>query len=495
MTGDGITRRQAIVLGSLGVGAVVVGGAGFALTGLPAADPDDAGEGGGGDASGPADTVASWKEPEVLTSSDGVLDLDLAVAETDVVVGGATVRMMTYNGTVPGPTLHLRAGDRLRVRLENGLGSPTNLHTHGLHVSADGNSDNPFVNIAPGEAFSYEIELPPDHPSGVFWYHPHHHGTVADQLFAGLYGAIVVDDEDWSAASPRVAVVSDVSIDGGAVAAVTRADRMLGRTGEILLTNGVPSPVLRGPAGEPQRLLVVNACASRYLDLRMEGLDALVRGVDSARWEAPASSDRLLLAPGNRADIVVTMPAAPAELIAAEHARGRAGGGMMGGGSAVSPEAVVLVLQPDAAAPAPALAPVAPGAWADLRGASIDAARTVTMTMGMGGGAGMRFLLDGRSFAPGRVDQSVRIGTVEEWTIVNSSPMSHPFHLHVWPMQVVALDGVEVAGTDVRDVVDVPAGSSATVRIAFDAFPGRTVYHCHILDHEDLGMMAVVEAG
>jgi len=109
--------------------------------------------------------------------------------------------------------------------------------------------------------------------------------------------------------------------------------------------------------------------------------------------------------------------------------------------------------------------------------------------MGMGMGGGMTFLIDGREFDPDRVDQTVDIGTVEEWTLVNATMMDHPLHLHIWPMQLVDHDGV-----DVRDVVNVPAGRSVKVRIAFDRFPGRTVYHCHILDHEDLGMMGVIQA-
>jgi len=105
--------------------------------------------------------------------------------------------------------------------------------------------------------------------------------------------------------------------------------------------------------------------------------------------------------------------------------------------------------------------------------------------------AAMTFDFDGRPFDADRVDQDVSLGTVEEWVLENASPMHHPFHLHTWPMQVMdATPGV----VDVRDVVDVPAGATVTVRIAFDRFAGVTVYHCHILDHEDLGMMGVVEA-
>jgi FtsP/CotA-like multicopper oxidase with cupredoxin domain len=137
----------------------------------------------------------------------------------------------------------------------------------------------------------------------------------------------------------------------------------------------------------------------------------------------------------------------------------------------------------------------------DLRGTEPVARRRLLFSMGMGGGAGgggmggMRFLIDGREFDPDRVDQEVTLGSVEEWTIANSSPMDHPLHLHVWPMQVVARDGTAVDEVTWQDVVNVPAGGEVTVRVAFETFPGRTVYHCHILDHEDLGMMGVVRAG
>ena len=117
------------------------------------------------------------------------------------------------------------------------------------------------------------------------------------------------------------------------------------------------------------------------------------------------------------------------------------------------------------------------------------------MAMGMGMGRGVGLTIDGREFDAARVDTTVRLGTVEEWTIINDSPMDHPFHLHVWPMQVLARDGRPVDGSPQwLDVVNVAARTSVTVRVRLNDFPGRTVYHCHILDHEDLGMMGVVEA-
>lgn len=128
----------------------------------------------------------------------------------------------------------------------------------------------------------------------------------------------------------------------------------------------------------------------------------------------------------------------------------------------------------------------------DLGGALVSARRDFTFEMGMG--AMMRqsaFTINGRAFDPDRVEVTVNAGSVEEWTFINPGPLDHPIHLHVWPMQLVAED---VAGLPrVRDVVNVPAFGRVTVLIGFYDFTGRTVFHCHILDHEDNGMMAVVD--
>lgn len=115
---------------------------------------------------------------------------------------------------VPGPTLRLRPGDELAIRLVNSLDEPTDLHVHGLHVSPAANSDNVFVAVGPGESFDYSYRLPPDHPPGAYWYHPHHHGMVAGQIFAGLFGAIIVEDPEAIPVSrERILVVSDTTLD------------------------------------------------------------------------------------------------------------------------------------------------------------------------------------------------------------------------------------------------------------------------------------------
>tara|TARA_Y100000817_G_scaffold210580_1_gene165255 strand:- start:396 stop:908 length:513 start_codon:yes stop_codon:yes gene_type:complete len=164
------------------------------------------------------------------------------------------------------------------------------------------------------------------------------------------------------------------------------------------------------------------------------------------------------------------------------------------GSATAAPTASLLTIRPVATAPSAPVADAVVESVRDLRQAPVDRRRVLTLDMGAGMGMfGARFVIDGREFDERRVDQRVDLGAIEEWTIRNRSSMDHPFHLHVWPMQLVRLGGRDVESVEFRDVVDVPAGGEVVVRIAFDRFPGRTVYHCHILDHEDLGMMGVVE--
>ena len=485
-----ISRRQALLLGALGTGGVVAGALGLARAGAPGVSGTGPGDDSTPRLAGGADLV----EPEELSSTGGRLRVELTMAEAEVDVGGRRARLLTYNGTVPGPTLRLRPGDTLQVRLVNQLDAPTNLHVHGLHVSPEGNGDNPFLSIEPGEAFDYEFVLRADHPTGTFWYHPHRHGHVADQIFGGLYGAIVVED-DLPMSRERILIVSDLSLEAdGSVSRPTMQDQMMGREGSIVLVNGQVRPRVTAAPGERQRWRVINACTSRHLllDLADQPVDLL--GVDLGRSASLRAAEGVLLAPGNRADLLVTPRAGRAPWRALPYDRGGMGMGMgMGMGGAPGPDSADLAILEVSGAtvePPPLPAATAP---ADLRTVEPARRRLITFTMGMGMGGGMSFGFDDRSFDPARTDQEIVAGTVEEWTLDNPTPMDHPFHLHVWPMQVVESDGEAVADPMWRDVVEVPAGGSRVVRIAFDDFAGRSVYHCHILDHEDAGMMGVVD--
>ncbi|GAA4659796.1 multicopper oxidase family protein [Arthrobacter cryoconiti] len=495
-----LSRRSALMLGGAGVAAVATGAAGLLWgqgTGFQAASGQDLGE------------------PQALHSADGRLQVKLSAALGQMRIAGRDANVFSYNGSLPGPTLLLRPGDRVNVALENRLADPTNLHVHGLHVSPQGNSDNALVSIEPGTSFEYEYRLPADHPPGVYWYHPHRHGSVADQIFGGLYGAIIVQDpQPVPVSRERVLVISDISLTGGgSIATVSAMEKMMGREGNLLLVNGQLNPALAARPGERERWRIINACTSRYLKLRLDGQHLQLLGLDSGRFQSPRDVEEVLLAPGNRADLLVTAAQGAAVLRTLPVDRGSMGsmmGGNNGGGqSPPGPDGTALATLAITGTPGAAPGPVPPQpAPRDLRSVAVTAHRELVFAMGMGmnnggqdmgmaGGTGsgmMSFTINGRPFDPARTDTTVLAGAVEEWTLRNTSPMDHPVHLHVWPMQILEQAGQPVESPTWQDVVNIPARSSVRVRIAFDDFTGKTVYHCHILDHEDSGMMGLIEA-
>jgi FtsP/CotA-like multicopper oxidase with cupredoxin domain len=482
-----LSRRNALRLAGLGAVTTAAGAVGaWRTTGDPGGQT--AGVSGG-----------ALVEPRVLTSSGGRLDVDL-VADRGVRIAGRDTEAFGYNGSSPGPTIRVRPGDTLRVRLTNRLDQATNLHTHGLHVSPEGKSDNIFRSVEPGTTADYEFRIPGDHPAGTFWYHPHLHGTVADQIFGGLFGALIVTHDEEPEVPERLLIISDISLaSSGAPAAPGMQAIMMGREGDLVLVNGQHQPLIDVRAGAVERWRVINACVSRFLRLQLDGHDLGLLGYDGQALGEPIPEESVTLAPGNRVDLVVTAPA-DGEATLRTLAVDRGGMGMMGGTSGATKLAQVRVATSETSPSAgPSQLTWAKSPVVDLRGRDVDETRRITFTMEMG--MGMRagntsFGFDGRPFDGNRVDQTPRLGTIEEWTIANTTPMDHPFHLHVWPMQVVApeSDAAPDGRPDWRDVVMVPANGEVRVRIAFDDFPGRTVYHCHILDHEDRGMMAIVQA-
>lgn len=437
-------------------------------------------------------------EPETLTSSDGLLEVTLRAEPGPISTSTGTRYGYSYNGNSPGPTLRIRPGDRLTVTVENDLEEPTNLHTHGLHVSPSGNSDNIFITIDPGQQHQFVYDIPTDHPAGLFWYHPHVHGTVAAQVAAGLLGAIIIDDDrdQPAAAAERLLILTDPPRgDSPAALRADPMDQMMGREGPTGLINGMTQPSLEATTGSLERWRVLNASPSRFYLLALDGHQLHQISSDGGLLDRLHSRDQLLLTPGERAELLIT-PTGPgtALLRALPYNRGTAGMGMMRRSSSSDDELVLATLDitGDQAPPAPL-----PERLTEPERFTLPeptATRTLTLGMGMGGGmmrAGsmMSFTIDGREFEPGRIDIAAELGQVEEWTIRNDTPMDHPFHLHTWPFQVI--DDPTTPGW--KDTINVPANNEVRIRIPLTDFTGTTVYHCHILDHEDLGMMGTID--
>ena len=439
----------------------------------------------------------AFSEPEVLRSVGGRLDVTLAAAATTVAFGDGRRDALTYNGSTPGPTLRLRPGDVLTVTLVNRLDEPTNLHTHGLHVSPSGDADNIFVTIAPDEQHRYRYEVPADHRSRLFWYHPHHHGTVAAQVFRGLAGAIVITDDldtvpEIAESRERLMVIADPAVNG--TNGVSMMQRMLGREGDVVLVNGVLAPRVVARAGELERWRLLNASPSRYYRVALEGHPSNSSRPMVAGSPCRSSGRRSASRPANAPRCSWRRPRGSYGLVSRPYDRGSP---RMGGASTTSRTTCLATLTVRGTGGTAAL-PASLATVEDLRRVAVDRTRTLTLGMGTGMGGGGRGMgggavtIDGAGFDPRRIDLTARLGTVEDWIVRNTSSMDHPFHLHVWPFQV--LEGGD--GTPDRawkDTVNVPAGREVRLRVRFADIAGRTVYHCHILDHEDLGMMGVID--
>ena len=445
---------------------------------------------------------------EILRSAGGRLEASLEAAESSVDLGGRKGRLFAFNGLVPGPRFELEAGDEVTLMLDNALGEPTNLHFHGLHVPPTGAADNIFLHVPSGESFTYRFTIPPDHPAGLFWIHPHLHGSVARQVSRGLAAPFVIRgaiDEvpEVAAADEFIFVVQDFELGpAGEVLEPSMPELMLGREGSFVTLGGSRNPVIPIRRGGLVRLRLVNGSASRFYRLRLEEHPLHLIGVDGGALDAVRTVDEILFLPGERLDILVkgTRDEGAFRLLDLPYDRGMAGmmGGMMGGGmmggarggsGSATPTTLATFEYRGRAEKPRGLPQALPGTLGALPRPGGET-RRFQLGQGMGMGRGMSFTINGREFAADRIDSRVGLGSVEEWEYVNNTPMDHPMHLHTNPFQLVGADGsVDPAW---RDVVLVPANGRARFRVRFDDFAGKAVHHCHILDHEDQGMMATV---
>lgn len=421
-------------------------------------------------------------EPKRISSINGVLNLNLEASEMLVPYNGGKRWALAYNRSLPAPTLVAYPGDTLNINLRNSTGLPTNLHTHGLHVSPAKNGDNPLVKIMPGESFQYAIKIPKNHMSGTFWYHPHHHQFTAQQLSGGLAGAIIIKNQidsqkAFTIATDRVLMFSDPRIGQNAnVLATSMMDQIHGRSGPNVLINSLLNPQIVAKNANVERWRIINACPSRYLNLSVENADLLLIATDGGRLNTPERVSSLLITPGQRFEVMV---------ISTKRGRHR----ILNDGRAIG-EVVGSIASNNL---------ISSAKLGSVPLLKADKTRTIKIIgagmMGMGGGNAdhqMSFSFDGQPFDATVINQTVKAGTVEDWVIENTSTMHHPFHIHAWDFQVIDRgDGRSEAGW--KDTINVPARASVRIRINFADFTGTTVYHCHILDHEDAGMMGIVQ--
>ena len=431
----------------------------------------------------PPDARAAYQRAYDAAQPDpgrDVIAVDLEAGEVDwEFLPGRAVRAWGYNRQIPGPTLEGRVGDVLEVRFTNRLPEPTNIHWHGLRIPAamDG-TESVQSPVAPGATFVYRFRLP---DAGTFWYHPHLNETV--QLERGLAGALVVRGPDEPRLDrERILVLDDVRLDKKGQIAPSGGfiEWHDGREGDVRLVNGRAEPEIDVAAGQIERWRVINASSARYIRLSIGGLPFRILGTDGGLIEAPVTVTDVLLAPADRVDLAVG-PFDPEQVLAVEalpyfrttiRKRGTERFATVKVGAPLPSTAAI----PDRLRTIEPLAP-----------ASAAPNRVVKLGIKLDLRRGIGFVINKEAH---HRDESVRAGELQVWDVVNTTLMDHPFHLHGFFFQVLAVNGELPPWRSWEDVVNVPP--RATVRIAWmpDDRPGSWMYHCHILEHHASGMMA-----
>ena len=424
--------------------------------------------------------------PIDLDPDPNVIELDLVARVAEVsIVGVGPTRMWTYDGTVPGPRIEARVGDRLIVHFRNELPEPTTIHWHGVRVpnDMDGAPDHPHPAIPPGGTFEYDFVLPDE---GFFWFHPHHRSAA--QVSAGLYGSIVVRAEDEPDMDELTLVLSDVALDdedgqlldpgaGGDLAS------LFGREGNHVLVNGRERPRIQARNGVPLRLRIVNAAISRYFQLALADHRFTVIGGAAGFLPQHREVERPVVMPGQRIDAIVVP-------------RGRAGDTLVlrwvpydrGYGSTEFRDEVEMLEIELVGAPLDVELPPIPTRVVEplsLEGATrFDVRLTQETVDGR--------LVMGFDGVPHWDAEPVpaRVGETQVWTFTNTMEWAHPIHLHGFFFQRVDARGRVVP--EWLDTVDVPVDGEATFVVRYDDRPGMWMIHCHILDHADAGMMGLI---
>jgi FtsP/CotA-like multicopper oxidase with cupredoxin domain len=255
----------------------------------------------------------------IWRSSNGVLSGTLTMRTgTAQVAGNPLAGVSSYNGTFSGPTLFARPGDRLDLTLQNRLDTPSNLHFHGLHVSPRGHGDNVFLDIPPGYDFRYNVQIPTDHPSGLYWYHPHRHGYVNAQVYSGLQGLIVIEGgaADYPQVAPlrrRILNIRNIGIrnlgPGQGFIPVQQATAAQ----MVTLVNGAFQPNIDMQPGETQFWQIANTSPRGYWKLQVPGATFQIIEEDGfPTWQTwkPAT---VFMPPGKRMGVLVTAPSTPVE--------------------------------------------------------------------------------------------------------------------------------------------------------------------------------------
>ncbi len=418
--------------------------------------------------------------PPVLTGQN----ISLTAREADVqILNGEATRMWTYNGTFPGPTIRATSGQPTNVTLTNSLpaAGALSLHNHGNHSTPanDGQPDS-FL-IAPGQSKTYAYtgtENGGGERGATQWYHDHRMDVTGRNVWMGLAGFYLIDDPADPVSLPKgefdvPLMLADRSFN--ASNQLSYSFDATGLTGDHALVNGVPQPYFE-VAARRYRLRILNASNLRDYELELSNGQPLLQiGTDAGLLPAPVSRQQILIGPAERVDVVVDFAGKLGQDVVLRNAAGKGATGDL------LQFRVRGVVTDDSSVPA-RLRPL------ESLGEPI-ATRTFEFARTNG-----KWTINGLGFDPNRVDASPVLGTTEKWVLRNPGGWSHIVHIHDVDQQLLARNGGAAAPWELtKEAWHIGGGQTVEVKLRFTDNVGRYVIHCHVLEHEDMAMMAQFE--
>ena len=506
-----------------------------------------------------------FANPQLIKAENGELTTTLTVTYSDRDLAGCQVHLRSYNGQLVGPTLRVKPGDTIDLKLINDLPpepnlpedplsleqSPdgctyelanhtsnqphnfnvTNFHTHGLHVDPGFCSDNVLRVMNPRRTaaddapeYTVRIQVPHDHPAGTFWYHAHLHGATALQVSSGMAGALIVEGgldnlPEIAAAEDKVFVLQQIAYDRqGKIENYDefKPDKWEASQRRITI-NGQIVPVIEMRPGEVQRWRLIHAGVRERINVELrhsrthKPLKLHEIAVDGIALGKLDSWDAVELEPGYRSDVLVKaedlLPGQTWQQYDLIDAPSTPKESLLNKGEAGSILARVIVRGETVDMPLPSdrqiamvKAQDAPPDILDDELKTIDPTQLVAFSIKPDSSGAYKFAINDRSFSP-KDERKLELNKAEIWQISTDSSQigkkrlldKHPFHIHVNSFQHDRQDPNKQTERIWRDTLMVAADEPQTIRTRYTEFPGKFVLHCHILDHEDQGMMQAVE--
>ncbi len=485
------------------------------------------------------DHSAAGQNPPAMPETEFLPDLDISLmarpGEVDIFPGNPTqvwrYHAMIHKGdknrvielprSYLGPIIKVRQGERIRIRFTNAIPEKSIIHWHGLHVPAimDG---HPRYVIPQGQSYLYEFEV--KNRAGTYWYHPHPHGRTGPQVYRGLAGLFLVSDEQERAVGlpddeyDVPLVLQDRMFDPDNQLIYTsghRMEQMTGFLGDWIMVNGMPDFTL--PVSTcAYRLRLLNGSNSRIYKLAWkDGRPLAIIGADGGLLERPVYRQYAFLSPGERLEIWADFNDSPVgsetSIISLPFDAGGSGGGRMGRGMMMGGGMWQNQSLPNGAGFTIFRIKITkhvnknqalPQKLSEIRPIPQDEAvnyyrpRQFYLTM-----SHMQWSINGRVFQMEDVadDEIVQLGSKEIWQfnntgggMMNMMNLPHPIHLHGKQFRVIERSGVMHAGyvdAGWKDTVLLMPGERIRILVDFDEYPGMFLYHCHNLEHEDMGMM------